>query len=75
MYLIPADRLHGSPREPAVSIPKQKQTVKKRKHHNPNAEADRIRKHHPYGELLKMRKKMDDADLKKRLRRMCLRNF
>ena len=64
MYLIPADRLHGSPlksREPtAVSKRKHRETVKKR---DPNAEAKKIRNLHPYEEWLKMRKKMDEADL------------
>ena len=67
MYLIPADRLHGSPfmsREPAaVSIRKHRGTVKKR---NPYAEANKIRKHHPHEEWLKMRKKVDEADLRKK---------
>ena len=46
--LVPGDRLHGSlfmSQEPAaVSISKRRGTVKKR---NPNAEANKIRKHHP----------------------------
>ena len=67
MYLIPADRLRGSPfmtREPSsVSIRKQKAPVKKRKHH---ADAFKIRKHHPYEQWLKVRRKMDDADLRKK---------
>ena len=71
MYLIPADRLRGSPfmtweTAAAVSIPKQRQTVKKRNHHNPYAEANKIRKHHPYEEWLKMRKKIHEADLRKK---------
>jgi len=67
MYLIPADRLPGSPfmtREP-VSIRKQRETVKKRKQH-PYAEAVKIRKHHSYEEWLKVRQKMDEADLRKK---------
>jgi len=48
MYLIPAERLHGSPpmqrnREKQV---KKRERVKKRKH-DPYAEAVKIRKHHP----------------------------
>jgi len=67
MYLIPADRLHGSPfmtREP-VSIRKQKEPVKKRKHHHhPYVEAIKIRNHHPYEQWLKVRQKMDEAHLR-----------
>ena len=66
MYLIPADRLRGSTfmtREPTVSIRKQKAPVKKRKHHS---EAVKIRKHHPYEQWLKVRQKMDEADLRKK---------
>jgi len=67
MYLIPADRLHGSPfmsREPtAVSKRKLRETVKKR---YPYAEAKKIRKHYPYDEWLKMRKKLDEPDLRKK---------
>jgi len=66
MYLIPADRLHGSPlmsREPTVSKRKHRETGKKR---NPYAEANKIRKHHPYEEWLKLRHKMDEADLRKK---------
>jgi len=66
MYLIPADRLRGSPfmtRQPSsVSIRKQKAPVKKRKYHS---EAVKIRKHHPYEQWLKVRRKMDEADLRK----------
>ena len=48
MYLIPADRLHGScfKTRALVSIRKHRETVKKRKHH-PYAEAVNIHKHHP----------------------------
>jgi len=66
MYLIPADRLHGSPFmtwEPTVSKHKHGETVKKR---NPYAEAFKIRKHHPNQTWLKMRHKMDEAELKKK---------
>ena len=60
VYLIPADRLHGSPfksREPTVvSKRKHRETVKKRNHY---AEAKRIRENDPYEKWLKMRKKMD----------------
>jgi len=76
MYLNPADNLHDSPfmsREPtAVSKRKHRETVKKR---NPYAGAIKIRKHHPYEEWLKMRHKMDEAELRKRLRRMHLQIF
>ena len=66
MYLIPADRLHGSPfmsREPTVSKRKYRETVKKR---NPYEEANKIREHHPYEEWLKLRHMMDEADLRKK---------
>jgi len=65
MYLNPADRLRGSPfmtRDPTVSIRKQKAPVKKRKYH---AEAVKLRKHHPYEQWLKVRRKMDETDLRK----------
>jgi len=53
--------------EPAVSIRKQREPVKKRKHHHhPYAEAVKIRKHHPYEQWLKVRQKMDEADLRKK---------
>jgi len=67
MYLIPADRLHGSSfmsRETtAVSKRKHRETVKKSDHY---AEAKKICKHHPYAEWLKMRKKTDEDDLRKK---------
>jgi len=66
MYLIPVDRLHGSPfmtREPTVSKRKHQETVKKR---NPYAEAIKIRKHNPYEAWLKMRHKMEEADVRKK---------
>ena len=67
MYLIPADCLRGSPfmtRDPSsVSIRKQKAPVKKRKHHS---EAVKIRKLHLYEQWLKVRRKMDEADLRKK---------
>jgi len=69
MYLIPADRLHCSAfmsRERTVSKPQHREPVKKRKHHNPYAEAIKIRKHHSYEEWLKMRHKMNEADLRKK---------
>jgi len=47
----------------AVSTRKHRETVKKR---DPYAEAKKIRKHHPYEKWLKMRKKMDEADLRKK---------
>ena len=50
-------------REPTVSIRKQKAPVKKRKHH---AEAVKIRNHHPYEQWLKVRRKIDEADLRKK---------
>jgi len=65
MYLIPADRLPGSPfmsREP-TAVSKRTHREKKR---DPYAEARKIRKHHPYEECLKLRKKMDEADLRKK---------
>ena len=65
MYLIRADRLQGSPfmsREPTVSKNKHRETFKKR---NPYGEAIKKRKHHPYEDWLKMRHKMDEADLRK----------
>ena len=37
--------------------------MKKRKHH---AEAVKIRKHHPYEQWLKVRRKMDEADIRKK---------
>ena len=52
-------------REP-VSIRKHRETVKKRNHHNPYAEANKIRKHHPYEERLNLRKKTDETDLRKK---------
>jgi len=66
MYLILADHLRGSPfmtREPTVSIRKENAPVKKRKHH---AEAVKICKHHPCEQWLKVRRKMDEADLRKK---------
>jgi len=67
MYLIPADRLRGSPfmtREPSsVSI---------RKHH---AEAVKIRKHHPYEQWLKVRRKRDEADLRKKTETNLIADF
>jgi len=64
MYLIPADLFHGSSfmsREPtAVSKRKHRETIKKRDSY---AEAKMIRKHHPYEEWLKMRKKIDNTVL------------
>jgi len=69
MYLIPADRLHCSPfmtRETAVSIRKETESVKKRKHHHTCAEAVKLRKHHPYGQWIKVRQKMDEANLRKK---------
>ena len=73
MYLIPADRLPGSPfmsREPTVF--KRKHREKKR---DPYAEAKKIRKHYPYEEWLKMRKKMDEADLRKKSERNLCAEF
>jgi len=75
MYLIPADRLRGSPfmtREPMVSIRKQKAPVKKRKHH---AEAFKIRKHHLYEQWLKVRRKLDEADLRKKTETNVIADF
>ena len=76
MYLIQADRLHGSPltqRNRKEQVKKQDR-VKKRKYH-PYAAAFKIRKHHPYQEWLKVRQKMDYADLRKKRRRMHLQIF
>ena len=50
-------------REPAILIRKQRESVKKCKHH---AEAVKIRKHHTYEQWLKVRQKMDEADLRKK---------
>jgi len=51
-------------REPTTTaVPKRKHREKKR---DPYAEARKIRKHHPYEEWLKLRKKMDKADLRKK---------
>jgi len=76
MYLIRADRLRGSPfmtREPAkFAIRKKKEPIKKRKHH---AEEVKVRKHHPYEHWLNVRGKIDEADVKKRPRRMQLQIF
>jgi len=47
----------------AVSKRKYRETVKKR---DPYAEAKKIRKIHPYEEWLKMRKRIDEADLRKK---------
>jgi len=58
MYIIPADRLHGSP-------------LMKRKHleqvniFNHQGQV-KIRKHHPYEEWIKMRQKMNKADITKK---------
>jgi len=50
-------------REPKVSMRKEKTPVKKRKHH---AEAVKLSKHRPNEQWLKMRRKMDEADLRKK---------
>ena len=74
MYLIPADRLPGSPfmsRE-QTAVSKRKHREKKR---DPYAEARKIRKHHPYEEWLKLRKKMDEADLRKKSETNVLAEF
>jgi len=65
MYLIPADRLPVSPfmSRDTTTVSKRKHREKKR---DPYAEARKIRKHHPYEEWLKLRKKMDEADLRKK---------
>jgi len=75
MYLIPDDRLRGSSfmtREPTVLIRKQKAHLKKRKYH---AEAVKIRKHHPYEQWLKVRRKMDDADIRKKIETNVIADF
>jgi len=59
-------------REPTVSIRKQKAPGKKRKHH---AEAVKLRKHHPYEQWLKVRRKMDDADLRKKTEMNVIADF
>jgi len=77
MYFIHVDRLHGSlimTRE-LVSLCKQRDRVKKRKQHHPYAENSKILKHHPYEEWLKVRQNTDEADLRKRQRRMHLQIF
>jgi len=58
MYIIPADRLHGSPPmklkyQEQVNICKHQEQVKKRKHH-------------PSEEQVKIRQNMDEADFRKR---------
>jgi len=66
MYLIPNDRLRGTPfmtREPTVSKRKQNAPVKKRKHHS---EAVKVRKRHPYEKWLKVRQQMDEADIRRK---------
>jgi len=45
MYLVPADRLQGSPLKKC----KYQEQVKKRYHH-PYEEQVKVRKHHPYQE-------------------------
>jgi len=50
-------------REPTTTVSKRKHRENKR---DPYAEARKIRKHHPYEEWLKLRKKMDEADLRKK---------
>jgi len=69
MYLIPADRFHGPrfmSREPTVSKRKYRETVNKSKHRKACAEGIQIGKQHPHEEWLKMRQKMDEADLRKK---------
>ena len=46
--------------------------MKKRKHH---AEAVKIRKHHPYEEWLKVLRKMDEADLRKKTETNVIADF
>jgi len=65
MYHIPAERLPGSAfmtRE-ARNL---RETDKKRKQRHPYEEAVKIRKHHPYEGWLNVRRKMDEADLRKK---------
>jgi len=59
-------------RQPTVSIRKQKAHVKKHKHH---AEAVKIRKHHPYEQWLKVRRKVDEADLRKKTETNVIADF
>jgi len=63
MYLISVDRLPGSTfmsRAP-TAFSKRKHSGKKR---DAYAEARKVCEHHPYEEWLKLRKKMDEADLR-----------
>jgi len=62
-------------REPTVSKRQHRETVKKRKHHNPYAVADKIRKHHPYEGWLKMRHKMDEPDLRRKIETNAFADF
>jgi len=76
MYLIQADRLHGSPltqRNRKEQVKKQDR-VKKRKYH-PYAAAFKIRKHHPYEEWLKVVKIWKRQIIEKRRLRMHLQIF
>ena len=50
-----------------VTVRKHRDTVKKRKQHHPYAKAGILRKHHPYEEWLKVRQKMDEAELRKKI--------
>jgi len=59
----------------SVSIRKQKEPVKKRKHYHTYAEAVKICKHHPYEQWLKVRQKTYEIDLRKKPRRMHLQIF
>ena len=65
MYLIPAERLPGSAYMTRETR-NLRETVKKRKQRQPYAEAVKIRKHLPYEGWLNVRRKMDEADLRKK---------
>jgi len=74
LYLIPADLFPGSPfmsRE-LTAVSKSKHRGKKR---DPYAEGRKINEHHPSEELLKMRKKIDEADPRKKTETNVLAEF
>jgi len=75
MYRIPADRLHESPfmtRESTVVKRKHRETGKKR---NTYAEAIKKRKLHSYETWLKIRHKMDEADLRTKTETNAIADF
>ena len=78
MNLIAADRLHGSlfmSREPSISKRKQRETFKKREHHNPYAEAIKIVNIIRMKSGLRCVKRWTRQILEKSLRRMHLQIF